>query len=524
MGIDSLHSIIEIGSDSIRLTLAEIQGPGKWKIIDRSERPLSLGRDVFLTGKISRNSLYEALQILITFKESLAAYQIPLENIHVMATTAVRESSNREIFVERVHNKTDLNIHVIEGVEATHLTFLGVENSLAKKWKNISRSITMILEVGGGSTELMILKNGRIVSAHTLNIGSVRFLQQIGAEGKNENEFNRLLDEYLQTTLRQIQGEFDLTKVKNFISVGSFLELTMPQGATISEMGLFKTTPKKLDVFIDHLQQLDLEDIIKEYNLPIHEAEALLPSLMITRKFSKCCNNDFIESANTTLKNGVLQNLSTNGEILGFSPTLAEQISASSNSLGKKYNYDEVHANHVTQLALRIFDDLTEEHGLGKKERVYLVVAGILHDIGKFIGQSSHHKHGEYIIANSQIFGLDRKEHRIVGNIVRYHRRSMPTARHVPYAIFDTRSKIIVNKLAAILRLADCLDRNHNQKVKDLSVTKEADVLTFVAMCDSDIRSEITALKKKKEMFEEVYGLKVKVLAQDNSQLKNFRN
>ncbi len=518
--MSDLHSVIEIGSDSIRMTLAEISGPSKWKVIDRAERPVSIGRDVFLNGRISRESLYESLQILATFQEALEGYQVRHEHIHLVATSAVREARNREIFLERVHNKTGHNIQVIEGVEATHLTFLGVENSLALVWGKLKRSISLILEVGGGSTELMIMNRGKIVSAFTLNIGSVRFIQQIGASGRNGFEYARLLEDYLQTTIRQIQADFDLRKVKHFIAVGTLVGEIGKNFPSLSSFGLHQINLETLDLLIQKLQSMDLEQIVFEYNLPIHEAETLLPTLMINRQFLRCCQCSSLQVTNTTVKNGILQSLSLNGEVLGFSPTLSEQILASANALGVKYHNDVEHSQHVTRLALKIFDEMGAEHGLGQKQRIYLEVAGLLHDVGKFIGHSSHHKHGEYIIANSQIFGLDRQEHRIVGNIVRYHRRAMPIDRHMPYVFFDSKSKITVNKLASILRLADALDRGHNQKIKDIVISRYEEHLTLIAQCDSDIRSEQSAISQKKEMFEEVYGLKVRLVVYEGKRLR----
>src|SRR5262249_40908462 len=148
------------------------------------------------------------------------------------------------------------------------------------------------------------------------------------------------------------------------------------------------------------------------------------------------------------------------------------QVLASAEALGRKHRFDRAHGRHVATLALRLFDALSDEHGLGPRERLLVEVAALLHDIGIYVSLRAHHKHSQYILAASQIYGLSNEETAIVSNIARYHRRGLPQKSHLPYVALDRGDRLVVNKLAAILRVANALDAEHLQKVTTLRLDR----------------------------------------------------
>jgi exopolyphosphatase / guanosine-5'-triphosphate,3'-diphosphate pyrophosphatase len=180
---------------------------------------------------------------------------------------------------------------------------------------------------------------------------------------------------------------------------------------------------------------------------------------------------------------------------------------ASAASLGRKFHYDEAHARHVADLGLAIFDSLVREHGLGGHERLLLEVASLVHDIGTFIKTSGHHKHGEYIVANSEIFGLSRVDLTIIANVVRYHRKAPPSSTHVNFIALPREDRIVVMKLAAIARVADALDRGHDQRVRDASFERREERFVIRATGATDLSLERLSLAEKGDMFEDVFGL-----------------
>jgi exopolyphosphatase/guanosine-5'-triphosphate,3'-diphosphate pyrophosphatase len=183
------------------------------------------------------------------------------------------------------------------------------------------------------------------------------------------------------------------------------------------------------------------------------------------------------------------------------------QVVASAASLGRKFHYDEAHARHVADLSLAIFDALVREHGLGKRERLLLELGAILHDVGSFIKTSGHHKHGEYIVANSEIFGLNRVDLTIIANVVRYHRKAPPASTHVNFIALPREDRIVVMKLAAIVRVADALDRGHDQRVRDAAFERREERFVIRVTGLADLSLERLSLAEKGDMFEDVFGL-----------------
>jgi exopolyphosphatase/guanosine-5'-triphosphate,3'-diphosphate pyrophosphatase len=163
-------------------------------------------------------------------------------------------------------------------------------------------------------------------------------------------------------------------------------------------------------------------------------------------------------------------------------------------------------------MALKLFDSLSEDHGLGSRERLLLEIAGILHDIGAFISPSSHHKHGFYLIEAAEIFGLRKIDKDVVANVVRYHRRSSPKPTHLAYISLTKAERAVVSKLAAFLRVAESLDASHQQKCRDFTVERDGDTVTlWVQEAVGDISLERQSLIRKSDMLTDVLGLLVQI-------------
>jgi exopolyphosphatase/guanosine-5'-triphosphate,3'-diphosphate pyrophosphatase len=172
----------------------------------------------------------------------------------------------------------------------------------------------------------------------------------------------------------------------------------------------------------------------------------------------------------------------------------------------------------VAKLSLALFDAFAKEHGLSAHQRMLLEVAGILHDIGMFIRSSGHHRHGQYILANSEIFGLKREELDIIGNVIRYHRDSPPSPRDIEYLALQREDRIVVLKMASLLRIADALDRGHSQRIKEIAVEKKTETViirTSSALplqggeAAADLSLEELGIREKSGMFQDVFGYKV---------------
>jgi exopolyphosphatase / guanosine-5'-triphosphate,3'-diphosphate pyrophosphatase len=182
------------------------------------------------------------------------------------------------------------------------------------------------------------------------------------------------------------------------------------------------------------------------------------------------------------------------------------QVLASAEAVGHKHRFDRDHGRHVMWLATQMFDVFRDDHGLGERERLYLQVAAMLHDIGIYVSPRGHHKHSQYLLAASQIFGLSNDETAIVSNIARYHRRATPQKSHLPYVALDRQDRVVVDKLAAILRVANALDAEHLQKVTGFSLIRGERSWVFEIDGTGDLTMEQLAATARADMFLNTFG------------------
>lgn len=503
--------VIDIGSTAIRLVVAEIEPDGHWHRLDRAIRPVALGRDVFMSGVLSAESMRQAIKILTGFRELIRGWQLEQEDVRVIATSAIREAKNRDTFVDRVQIRTGFQINIVEGIEENHLTYIAVQDAISTLRPQFSRSSAMILEVGGGTTEIMLLQRGKMVAAHSLRIGTVRMEQQVQPEVNSTERIEEYLRENIRVTREVLNTEMRLDRVRFFVAVGGDARLVARREGRQEGESFWVVEKKDFDRFVSYLRRTTVDETVRELGVSYSEAEGLVPALLTYKLFLDATSADQVIVPDVSIREGVLMSFALGSERL-VEEQFYSQVITSAIGLGRKFHFDEKHALHVARLALQIFDQFRDDHGMDKRARLLLEVAAILHDIGNFIRAIGHHKHGQYIVENSEIFGFSRADIRIVGNVIRYHRKSGPNSSHVGYMTLRREHRITVLKLSAILRVADALDRGHAQRVKSITMERQEDDMVFQCEYSGDISVEKYGVQVKGNMFEEVFGYRVVIV------------
>ncbi len=236
--------------------------------------------------------------------------------------------------------------------------------------------------------------------------------------------------------------------------------------------------------------------------------ESLSPALLVYRELLHETQAGQVLVPEATLRAGVLLDMVHIAEGHGIED-FSKQVLASAAALGEKYRYDEAHARHVAFIATRLFDELSSEHGLVGRDRLLLEVAALLHDIGAFISLRGHHKHAQYILSAAEIFGLSREDMAVISNVARYHRRAMPNKSHPFFTSLDGATRVVVSKLSAILRVANALDADHLQKLREVKVLREADQWVLEVDGAGDLTIERLAALARADLLTEVFGHKV---------------
>ena len=503
-----LVAVLEIGSTGIRLLVAEIFSDGRWQAKDRASKPVALGRDVFTTGQVSRESFLECIAMLKNLREFLQGWGIENSDIHVIATSALRAAQNRDVFVDRVKQETGLMLNIVEGVEENRLMYLAVRFALKNDLPLFWRANSMILDIGGGSTEIMLLRRGQMVVAHSLKLGTLLIDQaaRIGSARIHE----QFINENIKNTSVLLSSELALAHVRTFVIAGFDASIVAAQVGTNLNDQCWIVTREAFTEFIRKVQDYSVEECIERLQMPYWEAETFIPAILVNKLLLERTGATQVVVPRVSIREGLLIDLAQ-----GIDPMQQEdffsQIFASAVNLGRKYHIDELHCRHISSICMTLFDALAREHGMNRRERMLLKVTAMVHEIGMFIGAADHNLHGQYIISNSEIFGLKREEQDIIGNVIRYHRGSIPSATDINYIALQREERILVLKMVSILRVADSLDRLHSQQLKLNSVEKKSETLVLHTEGPRDFSQEVLGLNEKCGLFQDVFGYKVVV-------------
>ena len=501
-------AIIEIGSTGIRLHVAEIYSDGQWQVLDRAVRPAVLGRDVFTTGWLSRESVLDCLAVLQSYRELLSEWGMADNNIHVIATSALRAARNRDIFIDRVKQETGFNIKIVEGIEENRLMYLAVRFALKQDVPLFWRANSMIVEIGGGSTEIMLLRRGQMVAAHSLKMGTIIIDQQSRYGFGIGIFYERYLNENFRNTLGILNMEMELAHIRTIVAAGTDARLAAEQAGTEVNENCRIIKRENFLKFIEKVRGYTPEDCIRKFGIPYADSEGLIPGLLVLKLFLEQTRAENIVVPLITIRDGYLADLAS-GIDSSLQDDFFSQIIASAVNLGRKYHFDEAHSLHVAKQSMTIFDALLKEHGMNRRHRIMLEAAAILHDVGAYIKSSGHQKHGQYIINNSDIFGLHQEEVGIVGNVINYHRGDPPAQSDIEYMTLQREERILVLKMASILRVADALDRGHSQQIKNITVERRKETVVLHVTEAYDLSLELMGLEEKGGMFQDVFGYKV---------------
>jgi exopolyphosphatase/guanosine-5'-triphosphate,3'-diphosphate pyrophosphatase len=192
-------------------------------------------------------------------------------------------------------------------------------------------------------------------------------------------------------------------------------------------------------------------------------------------------------------------------------PDIADQKLRGVHAVGRRFGYEEAHSHQVARLAERIFDALSSSVELTRHQRLLLSAAALLHDVGYHIAHESHHKHSFYLIENSELTGFSESERAVIANVARYHKGSLPKDRHPHYAVLSPADRLTVARLAGILRIADAMDRRHDNRVKDVFCRRTRNVFHILATSALECENELTEAGRRLKLFERAFQCKLKL-------------
>jgi exopolyphosphatase/guanosine-5'-triphosphate,3'-diphosphate pyrophosphatase len=500
-------AVIDIGTSSIRMAVAEITGAGHVRQLETLAQAVNLGKDAFIRGSISKDTIEECARVLKSYRRILKEYQI--ENpaqVRVVATSAVREATNRLAFVDRIYIATGFQVEPLDEAEVIRITFLGIQPFLLSD-ERLAGSRALVTEIGGGSTELLLVKGGDVVYSHTYRLGSLRLRETLEALRAPTLKVRNIMETHIHRTVEEIAEQISREGSIELIAMGGDVRFAVRQlQPEWDGRSLARLPVKGLEEFTNKILAQSEDRLVRKFRLSYPEAETLGPALLAYVLLAKELSLASVLVTNVNLRDGLLSEMASSD---AWTKEFSRQIIRSAIDLGRKFGFDEQHALHVAELSSKLFHQLKDEHQLPPRYEVVLYVAALLHEIGLFVSNRSYHKHSLYIIRNSELFGLGKKDLLLSALVARYHRRASPQPTHEGYATLERDERVAVAKMAAILRVADALDESRSQRIHEMRAEREGDRLVISIPLVEDLSLETLALKQTGSLFEETFGFPV---------------
>ncbi|HEX4999886.1 MAG TPA: Ppx/GppA phosphatase family protein [Terriglobia bacterium] len=497
---------IDVGSNAIRLAVVSLDNEGRRETVHTSREAVRLGKDVFSIGRISDETMDRALEAFERLREQIDRFGAV--TVRAAATSAVREAANRDLFVASVAGRCRIPLVVIGPEEEARLVHLAVKERISLK-----NRVALLIDIGGGSVEVSIATQTGILSTESYAMGSVRLLETLKHERLGERRFNRLMERYVESIERRLKRELGNQTVDCCIGAGGSIEsLGALRRDLLGKSNTSKVAIDDLATIIKELEKMEVADRIAQLRLRPDRADVIVPAAIVLHKILRVAGVDEVAIPGVSLKDGLISEMVS--EELSHETRLDyDQIIASALALGRKYAFDEPHARAVADLALQIFDQTRAalDYPFEKDSRTLLEVAALLHDIGQFVNVSNHHKHTLYLLQASSVIGLTSAQMEVVANVARYHRKSAPKPQHRNYEQLSARQRTNVAGLAAILRLANALDRERAGAVRSVEIAFKKPKFIMKLLGEGEMLLERWALSEQRDLFENVFGVKLVV-------------
>jgi exopolyphosphatase / guanosine-5'-triphosphate,3'-diphosphate pyrophosphatase len=494
---------IDVGSNAMRFIAARFASATAYEVIEQVRTPVRLGHDVFLSGRLAPSAMDAAIEALAGYRARMDA--LGIVHYRAVATSAVRDSDNGGAFRARARAEAAIELEVITGAEEARVVHQAIRHRIPLRG---SRWVTA--DLGGGSVEVSLVDDDGVHWSVSHGMGSVRLLEELTVAGDEPGRFRRRLEEYAATlrippALRR--------GAAGFIATGGNIEaLAKLAAAPKDERGVSTLELDALRGTIDALARLSYRQRVTELRLREDRADVILPAAMVYERIAVLAGFDAILVPHVGVKEGVVIDLVDDLASHGLHGVRHDRaVFAGCLALGRRFRFDEPHARHVTRLALALFDSLADLHELGPADRRVMLAAAMLHDVGVFIDHRRHHRHSHYIISQSELPGFTPDEIQLVANVARYHRKAGPTPAHEAYARLSEPDRLRVRALASLLRVADALDREHLQKVRNLVARIDDDAVVLTVGAHGDLLLEQWALQRKSDLFRDTFRRPIRI-------------
>jgi exopolyphosphatase / guanosine-5'-triphosphate,3'-diphosphate pyrophosphatase len=502
---------IDIGTNSVKLLVASVDEDGSLEVVARDKEMIRLGHETLAMGRLSPEAIAAGVTAIDRFAR--VARGQGAETVLAVATCAVREATNASRFVEEARERCGVSVEVLSGEEEARLITLALRSEFPASYDPI-----FVIDIGGGSTELVVSRGEEILFAESLELGTVRLSEAfVKSDPISDEEYTELKEFIRERAGRAARRARRLGFQTCVGSSGTVQSLSLVQEASVQGgpvpfSGHRFLSRKDLKKWNRVFRETSSKEKLKIAGLDPRRRDIILVGGMLVWRLLKESGAEGIVTGDRGLREGAILDFLAREGVTSV-PGARDVRARSVDRLMRRGNVEMLHAARVAELSLDIFDQTHALHQLTEKERELLRYAAVLHDIGCYVGFSKHQRHSYYLIAHGDLMGFSAEEVETLASIARYHRGKGPRPRHDNWKRLGPWQRQVVLKLASILRIADGLDRSHRQIVERVECKVRARKVSLTVSASSDCEPEIAAARRKGELFEETFGRRLNVRA-----------
>jgi exopolyphosphatase/guanosine-5'-triphosphate,3'-diphosphate pyrophosphatase len=504
---------IDIGTNSIHMIVVRVRPDLSFEVIDREKAMVRLGAGGLDGKALTTEAMSAALQALSKFRRLAESHSVDV--ILAAATSATREARNGGEFLARIEAETGIRPRVITGADEARLIHLAAVYGV-----DVSSARAVVIDIGGGSTEITLGTATTVQAARSFKIGVIRlterFVKSDPLSGRDEQKLTKHVLSEIDRHCEQITAAgFDrvIGTSGTILSLGT-VATAMAGGTVPGELRNLRVPAKQIRRLRKEVVTLSLAQRLTMPGLDPRRADLIVAGAVLLDAILRRLGADDITLCDLALREGlVLDYILRNSKHIKHVDSIPDVRRRSSVELAEKCNYYAEHAQQVVRLALAIFDQTRALHGLTDREREWLEFAALLHDVGTHISYERHHRHSYYLIRNGDLRGFDPDEIEVIALVARYHRRGTPKRSHDEYASLPSPLRRTVRTLASILRVAESLDRSHTQTISGLDLRDRGDDALLQVHTTGDAELEVWATNRHLRPFERILGKPVRLEA-----------
>jgi len=492
---------IDVGSNSIHMVIAQTDSDGGMTTLWRLKEMVGLGRISFPSRRLTYEAMDRATETLRRFQEEAVRRQC--ERVVAVATSAVREAENGGDFVQRTRRELGLHVRVISARDEARLIYLGVRHELDLSGPHL------ILDVGGGSVEFIVGDAEKPLMLESRKLGAARMTAKfIKSDPIDGDELKALLahyDQELDSLVAQIQSQ----KIVGVIGTSGTIETLAAMcgdasGSNGDTEHFIQAGP--LAKLAGDLLETRSKDRAKIKGLDDDRKDQIVAGALLVNRLFERLEIKRMRISSSALREGLLIDyLTRHRPELQVRREVPDPRRRSVIDLARRCNWQQSHSEQVAKLCVRLFDQLKPLHGLGGREREIIEFGALLHDIGWLVGRKKHHKHSKYLIFNGNLAAFSQREIKMMGSIARYHRKAFPCAGHSCYRRLRDKDRYIVRVGAALLRIADGLDRSSSGVITDLRCRIRDRKVDILVKSRGDAELEIWSARSRSRLFAKVF-------------------